>query len=223
MTHTTFTHSNLQVSSAIVGRLLSSMSKRKRASRVPRWTVTQCLHQNTELEATPSVKTCVSKILKESLGSRQEHQSRGNWKRLEHKAPGDRLLLRIRLTLVKGKFILNQTLMEQSTSGKSMILQEYQAEEHEFYSQNLDNICARLGRDPTNLQDSPLNVAIWSQPVHERLRIGFFLAKQRSRGVQSGDEQKLSKNTSLNTVRADTYNMKSCRTGTHFDGQELRC
>ena len=37
-------------------------------------------------------------------------------------------------------------------------------EEHEFYNQVLESICARLGRDPTKLsQNFLLNVATWSQ------------------------------------------------------------
>ena len=46
---------------------------------------TQYCHQNTEWEVTPSVKTCVCKIPKESPGRRQKHQ-----------APGDRLPLKVR-------------------------------------------------------------------------------------------------------------------------------
>ena len=118
MTHTKFTQSNMLTSSA-VNLLFSSMSKRARASfatwasakqkpvhcsgpiarktatRMPSWTNTQYFHQITKLEATPSVKTCVSRFLKESPGRRQEHQARGNWKRLEHQAPGDRLQQKI--------------------------------------------------------------------------------------------------------------------------------
>ena len=71
------------------------------------------LHQNTELEATPSVKTGVSKILKESPG-RPEHQAPDKWKRLEHEARGYRFLLE--MIQVKRKFILLQTLMQKSTS-----------------------------------------------------------------------------------------------------------
>ena len=51
------------------------------------WTITQYFHQNIKLEATPSVKTYVSKILKEWTTRRQEHQALVNWKRLEHQAP----------------------------------------------------------------------------------------------------------------------------------------
>ena len=51
------------------------------------WTITQYFHQNIKLEATPSVKTCVSNILKEWTTRRQEHQAPVNWKRLEHQAP----------------------------------------------------------------------------------------------------------------------------------------
>ena len=51
-----------------------------------------------------------------------EHQAPGNGKRLGHHQDfGNRLLLKI--LQMKRKFIFNQTLMETSTSGSSMILQ----------------------------------------------------------------------------------------------------
>ena len=47
---------------------------------------TQYLHQITELEATPSVKHCVSKILKNAPQRRLEHhQAPGGWERLEQR------------------------------------------------------------------------------------------------------------------------------------------
>ena len=79
--------SNLSVSSAIVNPVCSSTSKRAGAKPVrcaamivrtindknAAWTTTQYLHQNTEMEATPSVNARISKILRESPARRQEH------------------------------------------------------------------------------------------------------------------------------------------------------
>ena len=88
--------------------------------RVPTWTITQFFHQTTKLEATPSVKTCVSNTLKESLGQRQEHPALDNWKRLEHQAPGDWLLQKI--LQVKKKVHLHPNDDGRNTSGSSAIL-----------------------------------------------------------------------------------------------------
>ena len=63
--------------------------------------MTQYLHQNVKLEATPGVTTCVSKILQESTKRRHEHQAPHNWKQLDHQAPGDWLLQRILQTKKK--------------------------------------------------------------------------------------------------------------------------
>ena len=98
MTRATFAHSKLSVSCAAVNPLFSSMSiragesfaasasaqqkpvhctamiARKLTTRMPTWTITQYFHQITNLEATLSVKNCVSKILKHSPQRRLEHQ-----------------------------------------------------------------------------------------------------------------------------------------------------
>ena len=50
-------------------------------------------------------------------------------------------------------------------------------EEHEFYYQVLDSVCARFGKDPNNLQDFPLNVAIWSQFTSDCLWASSWLTK----------------------------------------------
>ena len=111
MTRTTFTQCNLSVSSTVVilfyklstragDSVAASASVKQKPVRctgliartvidkyADMWTITQYFHQNIKLEATPSVKTCVSKILKEWTTRRQEHQAPVNWKRLEHQAP----------------------------------------------------------------------------------------------------------------------------------------
>ena len=94
MTRTTLTQSNLTVSSVVVNPLFSGMSKRageyvatsasarqkpviaqdwmreELAIRMLIWTITQYFHQNIKLEATPSVKRCVSA---RSWKSQQNH------------------------------------------------------------------------------------------------------------------------------------------------------
>ena len=132
MAHTKFTPSNLLVSCEVVIRTCavesfatsasakqkpvhySGLFARNSARRLPTWTLAQYFHQNTKHEATPSVKTRVSNIPKESPGRRHEHHSLDNWKRLKHQAPGDRLLQK---TLqVKRKFHLHP-----STDGEKYI------------------------------------------------------------------------------------------------------
>ena len=57
------------------------------------------LHQNTELEATPGVKTCVSKILKNTVTT----TALFHWKRLEHDQALGHLLLHLQVTLWDSK------------------------------------------------------------------------------------------------------------------------
>ena len=99
----------------------SSLRGEHLATRMPTWTITQHVRQNIKLEATPSAKTSVSKILKESTQRRQEPQARDNWKLEEHQAPGDRL--RQKICQVERKFIFVRILMENSTSRSSTIPQ----------------------------------------------------------------------------------------------------
>ena len=85
------------------------------------WTITQYLYENTKLVATPRVKTCVSKILKESPVRRQGSTSWQLAAAGAYQAPGDGL--RQKIIQVKRKFVFIQTLMEKSTLGCSTILQ----------------------------------------------------------------------------------------------------
>ena len=114
---------------------------------------------STELEATPSVKTCVSKILKESPVRRQEKQALDNWKQQEHQ-------LQQMICQVERTFISIQKLMERDIrkfDDPAKNFNSLSEEEHEFYKKVLDSICAKFGQYPTNLQNFPLNIAIWSQ------------------------------------------------------------
>ena len=56
---------------------LRSHECKKKKTRMPTWTTTQYRHQNTELEATLSVKTHVSKILKKNTMTATEAPSSG--------------------------------------------------------------------------------------------------------------------------------------------------
>ena len=76
-------------------------------------TTAQYFHQNTKLEAAPSVETCVNKIMKESPGRRQEHKALDNWKRLERQAPSDGL--RQKIGEVERQFILVRMVMNKSS------------------------------------------------------------------------------------------------------------
>ena len=63
--------------------------REKIASRMPTWTITQYFHGNIKLEATASVKPCVSKILKESAKRRLESEAPDNWRlRMKLRATG---------------------------------------------------------------------------------------------------------------------------------------
>ena len=83
---------------------------------------------------------------------------------LEDQALGDRFLLKIH---VKRKSISTPIPMEKITSGSSTILQTFSSRRARrstnFAIKYLESSCARFGNHPSNLQDFPLNVAIWSQ------------------------------------------------------------
>ena len=116
------------------------------------------------------MKTCVSNTLKESPGRRQEHQARDNWKRLEHQASGDRLLQKI--LQVKRKFIFTFIWAEKKH-------QEVRRScKHDFFNQELDRKCARVGKYTTNIQDFLPNVAICSQFTSDCLWASSWLTKE---------------------------------------------
>ena len=75
---------------------------------------------------------------------------------------------------VRSKFVFIQTLMKNRTFRSSTILQRIssrRARSSNFTIQVLKNMCVRLGRCLTNLQDFPLNVAAsWSQFTRQYLK-----------------------------------------------------
>ena len=107
-------------------------------------------------------------------------------------------------------------------------------EEHAFYNQVVNRECARFGEHPTNIQDFLLNVAIWSQFTSDCLWDSSWLTKDHEHFKRNGDEQEFPKNTRFDTVCASTgkniqrsqrriHHANIAGSGTHFDGQELRC
>ena len=143
VSRTTLTQNYLSVSSAVVNRLFSSMSKRvgeyfvigwrEAEANSSLWTACGKISDRKaamDYHAVPPPEyragdeskreKCVSKILKESPERSQEHQAPDNWKRLEYQAPGDQLLRK--MCQVKRKFIFIQILMERR-SVSSAILQ----------------------------------------------------------------------------------------------------
>ena len=104
--------------------VLSNDCEKKLTTKMPTWPFAQYLHQNIELEATPSVKNCVSKIF-------NIHQN-GNWSIIKFNATGSEWSI-IKLRAMgsdesslenwwKEQFIFRQTLMKNNTSGRSVIL-----------------------------------------------------------------------------------------------------
>ena len=149
MTHTTSAQSNLSVSSVVVNPLFSSMSKRAGEScaasasakqepvrytlhrqwlrgnwttRMPTWTITQFFHQITKLESTPSVKNCVSKMLKNPpWSSIKLRATGGGWSSIKILATGSH---ERSVNAGEVKVYPRRTLMENNTSEKSMIQQK---------------------------------------------------------------------------------------------------
>ena len=109
-----------------------------------------------------------------------------------------KLQLLQKILQVRRKFIFIQILMEKITSASSTILQitsRRAPREHEFHNRVLSSLCVRLGEYLINLQDFPVNVAIWSQFTSDCLWLSSWLTK---------DEQTFLRNTRFDTVRATT-------------------
>ena len=98
--------------------------------------------------------------------------------------------------------------------------------EHELHNRVSNSICARFGKYSTHIPDFPHNVAIWSQFTNGCQWTSSCLTKDHE------DCKRMAMNTSFqghdiwyslynDTQTHTTY--QSCRTATHFDGQELRC
>ena len=142
----------------------------------------QYFHQNTKLVATPSVKTCVSKILKESPGRRQEHRAADNWMRLEHQARGG--LVATEDPSSEKKVHLHPS-KEKSISGGSSILQRISSRRarrsttflqpsiEQFFVQRVVNI-------PPIFKIFPLNVATWRQFTGDCFWASSWLAKDHA-------------------------------------------
>ena len=155
-------------------------------TRIATWTITQYIRQITKLKATLSVKTCVSKILititatgAASSAARPE-------------------AMRDPLSAGEGK-VHSQANTDGETnirkfgdSSKTFALRS--EEEHEF------DTVVKISQQPPRFPSQSGDL----EPVHERLLIGFILAMQGSRGLQtSGDEPKC-QNIKFITVRVAT-------------------
>ena len=190
--------------------------------------------KNTELEATPSVKTSVNQIIPYSPQRRLgHHQTPGDWSDWgHHQAPGD---WKIRYTFGEGTFIPRRTLVENNASGNSMILQKASASGatgklHDGTAQHLCTIWERP-RWLFVIFHSKKNDLV---PVHKRLLMGFILAEQDHEDFKRMPVNKSFQDTRFDTVRATTlantdrtpktHTMcKYRRTGKHFVGQESGC
>ena len=135
---------------------------------MPTWTVTQYLHQNDKLKATPSVKSCVSRILKKvtrwttgaSCSGRPVAREKFSSEKKVHLPPntdGEKYI---------SKFDDYAKKFKPQSEG-----------EDSFYNQVLNSTCARFGEDPNNIQNFPLNVAIWSQVTRDCLWASSWLTK----------------------------------------------
>ena len=83
----------------------------------------------------------------------------------------------------------------------------------------MDSACAKFGEYPTNLQDCPLNGAIWTPFKSDCLWASSWLTKDHERLQKDGDEKKFHKNARFDAVsvqrqvktlieRKDAYNMQ---------------
>ena len=138
----------------------------------------------------------------------------------------------------RGKCVIILTLMEKITSGSSMIWRRISSHRARrstnFYSRKLDSICAGFVKYPNNLQDFPLNVAIWSHFTSDCLWASSWLRQDHDDFKRKAMNKTLHKNTRFDTARATTsantdrtqrfiHYAGIAGTGTHFVGQELRC
>ena len=138
---------------------------------MPTWTLTQHLHRVTKLEATLSVKPCVSKTSKNSQKRRLE----------PHQAPGRPGAMIDPLNNGEGE-VYPQT----NTDGERYIrrsddpaksFQPQNQEEQEFYTIVLHSICATCRKDPADARDFPFNIAVWSQFTSNCLWSSLWLSK----------------------------------------------
>ena len=155
---------------------------------MPTLAITQHLHQNIKLEVTPSVKTCVNKILKESPRKRHEDQALGSWKRLEHQAPGDQLPQFI--LQMKRKFFFIQTLMEKIHQEVRRSFKEFEPqseEEHKFLQSIVGQSLCKIWW--ISYQNSRFSQRCDFETIYERLLMGFISAYKESRRLQTnGDD-----------------------------------
>ena len=130
---------------------------------MPPWTITQYPHQNIELETSPSVKKCVSKILKESPERRQEHQGSRQLEAVGVSSSGRPVATEDVSSEKKVHLHPNIDGEKISKFGDPAKNVRPQSEEYEFNRKLLNSICAKFSEDRAYLHNSPFIVATWSQ------------------------------------------------------------
>ena len=145
---------------------------------MPTWTVTQHLHQNPRLEATQREDTCANKILSETPGRRLKQQAPCKRKRRTSTSWWPDATEG--LSSEKKFHLQPKTDWEKNIRKFNALVQNSKLqseEEHEFCGSVLESICARFGEYPANLQDFPLNFAIWSQFTFDCVWASSWLTK----------------------------------------------
>ena len=173
------------------------------------WTTSQHLHQNIKLEATPSVKTCVSQILDVFNDARS----------IKLRTSGNCRSTKLQQTDCNRRFvkwfIFVQILMERSTSRSSTIPQRISScreEEHEFVNQLLiEQYMCKIWWT-SHQSSSFLAQRCDLEPIYERLLMGFILAYKGSRRLRKGWRWIVSKHT-----RFDTFDTVCAKTSNYID------
>ena len=122
---------------------------------MPTWTITEYLHQNIKLDLRQQDSERVNKTKPgASISGQLETPGASSSRRpvaTEVLSSGKKVHLRLN---TDGE----QYIKKFDDPAKNFKRQT--EEEHEFYKQVLNSICARFGKYPSNLQDFPLNTAI---------------------------------------------------------------
>ena len=153
---------------------------------MPTWTIAQNLYQVSKLEATPSVKNCVSqqdpqKFTTTATGAASSSGSTGS----TGAAPSSGRPGAMRDPSNSGERKVDPQAntdgeqLHQEIDGPAKSFQPQNQEELEVYTMVLRSICAKFGTpwDPTDRSDFPLNMAIWSQFTNDCFCTSFQLSK----------------------------------------------
>ena len=122
---------------------------------MPTCTITQYLHRDSKRENLCQQDS--ERVTRMTAGA----PIPGNWNRLEHQAPGDRLL------------------QNKKFDNPAKNFKPQSEEEHEIFNQVLNSICANFGTSLTSLLNFLVNVAIWSQRTSDCLWASSWFTKDR--------------------------------------------